>query len=98
MTIQEKLNKIEKQNAEIQKQNKQILFLLNLFISSSEFAVTDCAYSEDDERKKYGFLTPGRRNFEEGPMDKKTFASILKDYARDGGIPQEILDEVVKTI
>ena len=87
MTLEEKLNKVEKQNS-------QILFLLNLLVSSSEFSV--CEYS-DDGRKQYGFITPGRRNCEEGTMDKKTFVRVLKSYVDDGGVPQEILDEVVKT-
>ena len=84
MNIEQKLNEIEKQN-------KQILFLLNLLISESGFSTMKWS-------NEYSFLTSKGENSEnyKGRMDKSKFTECLNHYAKYG-IPQEILNEIIKT-
>ena len=76
---------------EIEKQNKQILFLLNLLISESNFAVS--TFKSADGKDKYT-LSGYQDGIYGGSLDKKTLLEALERFGNDG-IPQNILDEVV---
>lgn len=85
------MNIIEQKLNEIEKQNKQILFLLNLIISESNFAVS--AFKSADGKDKYT-LSGYQDGIYGGSLDKKTLLEALEKFGNDG-IPQNILDEVV---
>ena len=82
MKLEEEINKIKQQN-------RQIIFLLNLLISESKFAITNFDDEEDDDA--FYELDAYPNSMYNHPLDATELAKALKSYA-SRSIPQTVLN------